>query len=273
MLTESSTSTPVYIYRDHAKFLRDSLPVSLCQAKEMISYYYKCSSWEELMDCAPTSREFDNYEDAQECKRQLQSAINSKWNSQMGLVNNLPLLPNTISEIVSKMEFGRLLDDEVFQLHHAIFEGCEEPIYSMYEALERADNNILTKIYMMKEKGEEKKNNHLLDYRFGLEIYYNLFLEGDNIKMILREVDSLYYRSNKLDRACSRSWFVNYIAGYISILFNRLKLFCNSPEIILQRVNGIDVVNLDNLATYYKEMGAVETTLYGNRDVLKLNLS
>lgn len=273
MHTESSISTPVYIYRDHAKFLRDSLPVSLCQAKEMISYYYKCSSWEQLIEHAPASRAFDSYEDAQVCRRQLQSAINSKWDSQKELVNKLPLLPNTISEIVSKMEFGRLLDDEFFQLHQAVFEGCEEPKYSMYEALECADNNILTKIHMLRERGDEEENYHLQDYRFGLKIYYNLFLEGDNIKIILREVDSLYYRSDKLDRACSRSWFVNYITGYISILFNRLKLFCDSPEVLLHRVNGIDAVNLDNLATYYKEMGAVETAFYGNRDALKLNIS
>lgn len=41
----------MYRIENQAKFLSRELPVTLCQAQEMISFYYGCDNWKNLKNC------------------------------------------------------------------------------------------------------------------------------------------------------------------------------------------------------------------------------
>lgn len=277
--------TPIFFPEDslrhHAKVLRNSLPLSLGQCQEMIAYSYNCSSWGELIKQVLKSKgDRDDYELSLVGRERLQTLMDSGWDDQIDLVKNLHLIPNTISYAVSRKRLDWLLDYEIIQLYSRVFEGCEEPIYSFYEALQGADNNMLTQFYLMRANGcireflGANEYRHILeDPRFGLKIYYNFFETDNNVTIILREVDSSFNNPDFNDQLCNRPWFVSYIAAYISRLHDQLKEFFSSVEIVLHRVNSMDVVNWDSISSYYKDRGAVETFFFGTRKALRLNLS
>jgi len=239
--------------QNHAKSIKNALAnIKYSQAKEMVSFLYGCRDWKQLMSCIsneldkPTKSKVLSEVKAepfsQVARDELIDFINLNWASPLELLERLPLKPFTISYCISKKEIGWLLDTEIAHLHASVFQDPKNPNTDIFNVLEDLDNNILTKIFMMRERGKSYANSHFYDFRFGLEIYYHLRIDGNKISFIIREFDSCFYY--EIGKNFSRRWFFIYINDYLTLLSDQLKASGFIPEITLEKVNNVMVSDL-----------------------------
>jgi len=210
---------PEFRIRNQASFLVKKLTVTLCQAQEMVSFYYGCKSWKDLMHFSSIAtippdalNDYDNA-DANHFRDEIQKLIDSNWKPSLTKINNLTLIPHSVSHSIANGNLKSLYDEEVIALYYHIYEDDKEPKYSIYNALRYADNSILTHIHQ--RKNSNVQSGHLTDHRYGFTIYYMFQIKGDSIRLIIRESDSLFYPSSKEHTHFKKEWFVNYTYEYI----------------------------------------------------------
>jgi hypothetical protein len=265
---DSHQFPPTFRIYNQAKFLAKRLPVTLSQAKEIISFYYDCKNWKDLMHFASTStapsnlfKEYDNAEIVV-YREKLANLIESNWDANLIAVKELSLIPYTVSHCLSSKNLKALLDEEIVSLYYHIFEGETEPQYNIYDALAFADNSILTHI-RHKSSGPNRRG-HMTDHRFGFTFYYNFEIQGDSIRLVIRELDTLFgpsVREHFYNSLFKKAWFINYTYGYLQHLIKCLQKEFNSGKVVLHRVFNHDCIITDcsphqENPCHMKELGA-----------------
>jgi hypothetical protein len=286
MYSSSNESTyqfpPEFRIRNQAKFLVKKLSVTLGEAQEMISYYYQCNSWSELMSFASIAvappELIKNYDsvDASDFRNEIQKLISSGWKSNINAVKKLALIPHSVSHSIANNNLESLYDEEIIALHYHIFEGEKEPQYDIYEALSHADNSILT--HIRHRKNREHPRGHLTDHRYGFTMYYMLQLNGNSIRLIIRELDTLFSPPSQEHTHFKKEWFVKHTHGYLKHLINCLEVEYTSGEVVLHRVYNHDCIvnrssnhqhnphNMNSLGEYLISQGGIVEPLLNKND-------
>lgn len=274
--------------KDKAKFLTRNLPVTLCQAQEMISFYYGCENWLELQKCVKAStkpnrleRVLDNI-DAGNYRKQVCKLLSSNWGTKLSNVHRTKIIPDTILHSLVNNNLMKLYDEEIIDFYESIYEGETTPQNDLHTVLNRVDNSILTSIFSNLKN--TKQNEHMTDHRFGFTFYYNFQINGDSLRLVIRELDTLFRPPTEMNFYHSlykKEWFLNYTYGYLKYLINSLKTEFKSGEVVLHRVYNHDCIitdcsphqvnpnNMSHLRAYLISIGGTIERLLGSDDPRK----
>ena len=251
-------------FKYRAGYLKKNLPITHSQALEMIAFDYDCMTWGQLKKCIETSKTspghcglYDRSDrlEAETLRKELASL--SDWDECVSKLNDLTLIPNTISHSIAQKRLDWLQDDEIFSIHEIVFEGSESPkdppTYSLYKAVTTRDNNILTHIHKVRTLKKKLNNIWIKDYRFGINYYVYIYLNGPQIKLVIRELDSNYtcyrppindrFSNNHCFNIFSTNWFTSYIEGFINNLITTLANEGFHGDLTLNHVNRISTVD------------------------------
>ncbi|MBB1475835.1 hypothetical protein [Shewanella sp. SG41-3] len=282
---ESHHYPPLYKIKQHANFLSKNLPVTLCQAQEMIAYYQHCNSWSELKYSVEhglslsTSNEGRGagmcHFEASKMRHKLATLLDSDWDSGIEALYHSNLVKQTISHSIYNNRLDWLIDEEVRQLYERLYEDDDKLGSNLFNLISSFDNNFLN---LFNNSSPKFIGQHFYDYKYGLKMYCNQREMDGHLIYIIREFDSYLYPPghNYGDTFLyNRPWFVNYVVGYINNLLKILNKNGLKGELILHRVNNYDcitdgdvsnVTGIMQIAQRLIEQGAIMRKLFGNRD-------
>lgn len=283
----------LHIIKLHAKILANQFPISLCQAKEMLAFYYECESWSELKYCVNNSITFRvNSLEAGRCHleaqhlRQVMEGHLQSGELDVSSLAELSLQPNTIAYALFNRELHTLFDDEIYHLHYEIYDAQSVPLYNPITAVMSFDN-CASKLFLW----NAFSNSWMRDYRYGIKMYCNDVRTQGKRVFVIRELDSFFYPPyqrdvygedlhNNIKGAFNfmfkRDWYPKYILSYFSKVANDLALHSDFDAIAIHRVHNIDlfrknngVTSVDGMNTIARELinaGATPLEFFGEPD-------
>ncbi|MGE6436387.1 hypothetical protein [Shewanella baltica] len=283
---EKNFFPPLYKINQHAKFLSKNLPVTLCQAQEMVAYYQHCNSWVELKNSIKNGHGLRGrhtekatgicHLKASEFRRKLLALLNSDWNSNIEHLHNTSLIEQTISHSIYNKKLDWLLDEEVCHLYYCLYdEDNDTPHSNLLEMLYYYDNNFLNLFHNFKES---MIGRHFYDYRYGLRLFCHKNKHDGHVLYIIREFDTYFYPpcNDYTKKIHFRSqWLVNYVVGYINRLIEILSNDGQSGEIVLHRVNNEDCISSNSInssqgileiSNRLQKQGAIKCNFFGADD-------
>jgi hypothetical protein len=246
---------PLHKIKQHVKFLSKNLPVTLCQAQEMVAYFQHCNNWSELKDSVEHGMRLQKgYRDpeigvchmeASNLRRKLSDLLRSDWDSGIESLSKLPLIKQTISHSIYNNRLDWLSDEEVSHLYYHLYEDNEDsPRHNLPHVLSGYDNNFLNLFHNCKTLAFGR---HFYDHQYGLKLFCYKEHEDGKLTYIIREFDSYLRPPNKIytkSDFVNRPWFVNYVVGYINNLIEILTSHGQCGELILYKVqNEYFIVN------------------------------
>ena len=284
---------PIHKSKELASFLKKYLDVSLGQAQEMVAYKHRCNNWGQLKYCTSASKVPDHFDrinlfdlpdnsHANECRLIISELLKRDPFNEKGIILKMPTTPYTIASAIANMRVDWLLDIEAIELKNEIFEDSTTPVYSIHQAVEYIDNSFVTKIERQKRKKLTQYSSHMYDHRYGVNMYYHIIVNGNEVKIILREFDIKlrpYWITNSYDILFSETWFSKYVIGYMKNIVSALRTHRYKGEILLQTINNSPIFEpcshcykvseregIRNLVEEFSKIGATKKRLFSDTD-------
>ncbi len=302
-LANNFTYPTLKTLKKQALFLSKNLPVTHCQAQEMIAYDYNCKSWHYLKECTYSPSYYNGHTirldrvEIEDMRAELASLPSSEWDECVSKLHRLTLIPYTISHSIAQRRLEWLLDDEIFSLYETVYEGANTPNNSLHKAVRSKDNNILTHIQKLRTLKRDVYNLWIDDHRYGISYYLYIYLKGSQVKLHIRELDTRYtgrdrhakynIQSGSFTNIFSTHWFSGYIEGFVNNLVSALTSSGLHGSLTLNNVNDVNTVNfhsrdyapdgynfsgMDQLIRNLRQRGATVDNSAGNdRPGLSLN--
>lgn len=285
----------LHIIKLHAKILANQFSISLCQAKEMLAFYYECGSWPELKHCVSHSITYRiNHLETGYCHheaqrlRQIMDRHLQSGELEVSSLGKLNLQPNTIANALFNRELHDLFDDEIFHLHYTIYEDQSVPRHPPISVARSFDNSA-SNLFLRKVLSR----SWMYDYRFGTKMYCNDVRTQGKRVFVIREFDSFFFppyqhqlEGSMRDMSCNikrafdfmhrKDWFPKYVLSYLSKVANDLAVYSDFDSLAIHRVNNIDlfrknngVTSVDGMKTIARELinaGATPLEFFGEPD-------
>ncbi|GKX55315.1 hypothetical protein SOASR030_14270 [Leminorella grimontii] len=238
---------PVDQLRQQARFLRDHCNVKLSHAYEMVAYFYRLSSWVDLIGYANSNTVMENQRSVAKMREELQIYRNSLSCTDLLRVAQLEASQGTLTEAVEKDRIKTLNDLDIVQFYNSLYnqEYWSEPVpVSLYDVLDATDRCLVLLAKRTALRGRVKKvNPHISFPWFGVKMYGYLYVNGSTLNYECRELDSFLWPSEKqYKKVFSRPWFVAYVSGFIRTQLRSLCISGFSGKASFARVNDIDLV-------------------------------
>lgn len=273
--------------RKQARFLRVHCGVQLNHAYEMVAYFYRFSSWGELLNHTISDIAIGDQQIVAHMREKLQKYRNSLPASDLMRLSQLAARLGTLTEAVVNDRIKTLNDLDIVQIYNCLYneEYWEEPApVPWYEVLDETDRCLVLLAKRTALAGRTKRvNPHISFPWFGFRMYGYLHIDGNTLNYKCRELDSYLWPSEKKYTAVfSRPWFAAYVSGFIRMQLDSL---CNSGfsgKMSFERINNIDLVAGPVKQPYFDDEipdssinSVVENLLSmgGVRDIRKQNIS
>ncbi|UBU79955.1 hypothetical protein A9797_17600 [Edwardsiella piscicida] len=129
--------------RKQARFLRDRCNVQLGHAYEMVAYFYRFSSWGDLINHTTSDAAIGDQQIVVHMREELQTYRNRLPASDLQRLSQLAALKGTLTEAVVNDRIKTLNDLDIVQIYNCLYdeEYWGEPVpVSWYEALDETDS-------------------------------------------------------------------------------------------------------------------------------------
>ncbi|MBC8952492.1 hypothetical protein [Xenorhabdus sp. PB62.4] len=211
--------------RQQARFLRNHCRVSLGHAQEMVAYFFRCSSWGELINRRATEQEQLRLNEMREVLQAYRDKISSEEYLQLA---ELEAIPGTITEAIENNRIAKMNDLDVVQLYNLLFDaeywGQPSPV-SWFDVLDKSDRCLvlLAKRMAKSKRARRTINPHINFPWFGFQMYGYLHVEGKKLDYDCTELESyLYPEKHRYERLFKRPWFVAYCIGFVRFILSSL---------------------------------------------------
>ncbi|CNI87859.1 hypothetical protein [Yersinia intermedia] len=252
--------------RKQARFLRDRCNIKLNHAYEMVAYFYKFSSWGDLLNHTTSDIAIENQRIVAQMREVLQIYRNSLPASDLQRLSQLAALQGTLTEVVVNDRIKTLNDLDIVQIYNCLYNeeywGKPGPV-SLYEVLDETDRCLVLLAKRTALEGLTKTvNPHISFPWFGLKMYGYLHIDGNTLNYKCRELDSYLWPSEKqYEKVFSRQWFATYISGFIRTQLRSLCVSGFSGELSIERVNDVDLVTGQIVLPYFDEYDDFDNNL------------
>ncbi|EMK2347918.1 hypothetical protein V8P29_002471 [Vibrio fluvialis] len=269
----------LHIIKLHAKILANQFSISLCQAQEMLAFYYECGSWSELKYCVNHSITYRRnrmstgccHHEAQRLRQVMDDHLKS-GTLDVSSLSKLNLQPNTIAYALFNRELYKLFDDEISHLYYHIYEDHPVPQYTPMMAAMSFDNSA-SNLFLW----DIGSRSWMHDYRYGIKMYCNdVHIQGKRV-FVIRELDSYFFPpyqrggssldelSNNIDKSFGfmqrKDWYPKYILSYLSKVAVDLARHSDFDTIAVHRVHNIDLFRKKNGVTSVEGMNTIAKAL------------
>ncbi|EKN5129365.1 TPA: hypothetical protein U5D73_002445 [Yersinia enterocolitica] len=259
--------------RKQARFLRDHCDIQLNYAYEMVAYFYRFTNWGDLINYTDSNIAIKNQRDVAQMRAVLQTYRSNLSATDLLQITQLKALPGTLTEAVENDRINVLNDLDILQFHNFLHDKeywCEPVPVSWYKVLDETDRCL---VLLAKRTaltwGIKTVNPHISFPWFGLKMYGYLYVNGNTLNYECRELDSYLWPSEKhYKKTLSRSWFSNYISGFIRTQLRSLCASGFSGKISFSRVNSIDLIK-GQIALPYLDEYDDEVTIAPINEIVK----
>jgi len=233
--------------RKQARFLRDHCNIQLNHAYEMVAYFYRFSSWGDLLNHTTSDIAIGDQQIVAHMREELQTYRNRLPASDLQRLSQLAALKGTLTEAVVNDRIKTLNDLDIVQIYNCLYNeeywGEPAPV-SLYEVLDETDRCLVLLAKRTALAGRTKKvNPHISFPWFGFRMYGYLHIHGNTLNYECRELDSYLWPSEeKYTTVFSRPWFVAYVSGFIRMQLHSLCSSGFSGKISFGRINNVDLV-------------------------------
>lgn len=233
--------------RKQARFLRDRCNVQLNHGYEMVAYFYRFSSWGDLLNHTTSNIAIENHRIVSQMREVLQTYRNSLPASDLQRLSQLAALQGTLTEAVENDRIKTLNDLDIVQIYNCLYDkeywGGPVPV-SWYDALNETDRCLVLLAKRTVLEGRTKTvNPHISFPWFGFKMYGYLHTNGNTLNYKCRELDSYLWPSEKqYKKVFNRPWFADYISGFIRTQLHSLCASGFSGEMSIERVNNVDLI-------------------------------
>lgn len=187
--------------RKQARFLRDHCNVQLNHAYEMVAYFYRFSSWGDLLNHTTSDIAIGDQQIVAHMREELQTYRNRLPASDLQRLSQLAALKGTLTETVVNDRIKTLNDLDIVQIYNCLYNeeywGEPAPVY-WYEVLDETDRCLvlLAKRTALAER-TKTVNPHISFPWFGFRMYGYLHIDGNTLNYKCRELDSYLWPSEK----------------------------------------------------------------------------
>ncbi|KHS86337.1 hypothetical protein [Pectobacterium carotovorum] len=259
--------------RKQARFLRDHCDIQLNYAYEMVAYFYRFTNWGDLINYTDSNIAIENQRDVAQMRAVLQTYRSNLSAADLLQITQLKALPGTLTEAVENDRINVLNDLDILQFHNCLHDKdywCEPVPVSWYKVLDETDRCL---VLLAKRTaltwGIKTVNPHISFPWFGLKMYGYLYVNGNTLNYECRELDSYLWPSEKhYKKTLSRSWFSNYISGFMRTQLRSLCASGFSGKISFSRVNSIDLIK-GQIALPYLDEYDDEVTIAPINEIVK----
>mgnify|MGYP001032117070 FL=1 len=233
--------------RKQARFLRDHCNVQLNHAYEMVAYFYRFSSWGDLLNHTTSDIAIEDQQIVARMRDELQTYRNRLPVSDLQRLSQLAALKGTLTEAVVNDRIKTLNDLDIVQIYNCLYDeeywGEPAPV-SWYEVLDETDRCLVLLAKRTALAGHIKTiNPHISFPWFGFRMYGYLHIDGNTLNYNCRELDSYLWPSEKqYITVFSRPWFAAYVNGFIRMQLHSLCSSGLSGKISFERINNVDLV-------------------------------
>lgn len=233
--------------RKQARFLRDHCNVQLNHAYEMVAYFYRFSSWGDLLNHTTSDIATVDQQIVAQMREKLQTYRNRLPASDLQRLSQLAALKGTLTEAVVNDRIKTLNDLDIVQIYNCLYNeeywGELVPV-SWYEVLDETDRCLVLLAKRTVLAGRTKTvNPHISFPWFGFRMYGYLHIDGNTLNYKCRELDSYLFPSEKkYTTVFSRPWFAAYVSGFIRMQLHSLCSSGFSGKISFERINNVDLV-------------------------------
>lgn len=248
-----------HILKIHAKKLAKMFRVTLCQAQEMLSFYYECNDWTELKHCARHSVTYRRNllttgacnQDARRMRRIMNEHLNT-GSLDISSLNVNELRVGSVAHYLANKDLASLFDDEITHIFNTLYENqTEAPLYTPSILLQTLNNSSST---LFSKKGSDR--HWLYDYRYGTKLYCHAVSSNKKRTFLIREFDCSFNppvsptnNPNKLQKSFEfmrkKSWYPNYVISYLSHIAKDLVKHTNFDEIAIYRIDNKELVKIN----------------------------
>ncbi|EBZ0491424.1 hypothetical protein D6445_11680 [Salmonella enterica subsp. enterica serovar Infantis] len=233
--------------RKQARFLRDRCNVQLNHAYEMVAYFYRFSSWGDLLNHTTSDIAIKNQQIVAHMREELQTYRNNLPTPDLQRLSQLAALQGTLTEAVVNNRIKTLNDLDIVQIYNCLYNeeywGEPAPI-SLYEVLDETDRCLVLLAKRTALAGHTKTvNPHISFPWFGFRMYGYLHIDGNKLSYKCRELDSYLWPSEKkYTKVFRKPWFAAYVSGFIRMQLHSLCSSGFSGEMSIERINNVDLV-------------------------------
>lgn len=247
-----------HILKLHAKKISKQFSISLCQAQEMLAFYYECENWSELKHCANNSVTYRrNISVSGGCNqeaRHLRQILDEHLRTgelDVNSLRDLKLQPDTIAHYLYNRELHKLFDDEIIHLYYVIYENQTAPLHDPASVI-ISWNNCASSLFLWRGVSRQ----WMYDYRYGTKLYCNDVQIQKKRVFVIREFDCYFYPphysdlSLKVDCNSTRrsfgfmrrkDWYPKYALSYFSKVAADLALHTTFDAVAIHRLDNIDL--------------------------------
>ncbi|EEJ6528145.1 hypothetical protein Z644_002537 [Salmonella enterica] len=234
--------------RKQARFLRDHCNVQLNHAYEMVAYFYRFSSWGDLLNHTTSDIAIEDQQIVAHMREELQTYRNRLAASDLQRLSQLAALKGTLTEAVVNDRIMTLNALDIVQIYNCLYNeeywGEPAPV-SWYEVLDETDRCLVLLAKRTALAGRTNTvNPHISFPWFGFRMYGYLHIDGNTLNYNCRELDSYLWPSEKkYTTVFSRPWFAAYVSGFIRIQLHSLCSSGFSGKMSFERINNVDLVS------------------------------
>jgi len=233
--------------RKQARFLRDRCNIQLNHAYEMVAYFYRFSSWGDLLNHTTSNIAIENQRIVAQMREVLQTNRNNLPASDLQRLSQFAALQGTLTEAIVNDRIKTLNDLDIVQIFNCLYneDYWGEPVpVSWYEALDETDRCLVLLAKRTALEGRTKTvNPHISFPWFGFKMYGYLHIDENTLNYKCRELDSCLWPSEKKHKKVfNRPWFAAYISGFIRTQLHSLSVSGFSGELSIARINNVDLV-------------------------------
>ena len=273
--------------RKQARFLRDHCNVQLNHAYEMVAYFYRFSSWGDLLNHITSDKAIEEQQIVARMREELQTYRNRLPASDRHLLSQFAAIMGPLTAAVVMDRINTLNDLDIVQIYNCLYNeeywGEPTPV-SWYEVLDETDRCLVLLAKRTALAGHIKTVNPHISFPWcGFRMYGYLHIDGNTLNYNCRELDSYLWPSEKkYTMVFSRPWFAAYVNGFIRMQLHSLCSSGFSGKISFERINNVDLVSGPVRQPYFYDeipsssMNTVIENLLrlgGERDARKQNIT